>query len=105
MDALFSEYDRKLIEIGMLIHQIGGGVFERRYQEALRQEPKLALCDAESFSGGLLQMIQLGLTVEHIHLDPVCKADGWECVFRLKREGLVELSRRCGKEPEGGATA
>jgi recombinational DNA repair protein RecT len=69
--------------------------------QALRQNPMLALCSVESFTGALAQTLQLGLDLDrHITLVPRKNRETGvlECIFRLGHEGYRELNRRCGKE-------
>jgi hypothetical protein len=96
IDELFSDYDRKMINLGMMIKVIGENVLDRRYREALRRNPELKDCEADTMTGALLQMISLRLDFDHVDLRGEFINGQWKCVFAVRREGHLELNRRCG---------
>jgi recombination protein RecT len=73
---------------------------------AILKTPTLALCEATSFMGSLLQALQLGLEVNtplgQAYLIPRKKKEGngmfhWECNFQIGYQGLLDLCYRYGK--------
>jgi recombinational DNA repair protein RecT len=87
-------------EYGVITIRMGGALKALR-DRALQQNPALALCSGESFTGALMQTLQLGLDLDrHVALVPQRNGETGvlECVFRLCYKGYLELNRRCGKE-------
>jgi recombinational DNA repair protein RecT len=99
-------YDRKAVELGKMIHEIGEDVFLKAYNVALERNPQLTRCTAESLVTALLLMLHLGLGLDHVVLEPVFNLNlehEYVCKFRLTCKGYLELSRRCGGESEKSA--
>lgn len=70
--------------------------FTRIAITTVRQNPKLAECNAESLLGSLMTIAQLGLepgVLGQCYLIPY----GTECQFQLGYKGMIELLRRTGQ--------
>ncbi|GHV89889.1 hypothetical protein AGMMS50268_03920 [Spirochaetia bacterium] len=90
-----------------LPNKIGVERMMRVVMTAILNNPKLALCEPNSFFGALLQALQLGLEVNtplgQAYLIPRKKNDKngkflyWECKFQLGYQGLLDLCYRWGK--------
>lgn len=68
---------------------------------ALRTNPKLGLCDKNSFLGAVMVSAQLGLEVNtplgQAYLIPYNGKRGMECNFQLGYQGLLDLAYRSDK--------
>lgn len=76
--------------------------FTRIAITTIRQNPKLAECNAESLLGSLMTIAQLGLepgVLGQCYLIPFKnnKLDTIECQFQLGYKGMIELLRRTGQ--------
>ncbi|EFW38628.1 recombinase RecT [Treponema phagedenis] len=68
---------------------------------AVTRNPKLALCNQNSFFGALLTAAQLGLEVNtplgQAYLLPYDSKNGLQCQFQLGYQGMLELAYRSGQ--------
>ncbi|GHT52941.1 hypothetical protein FACS1894106_2770 [Spirochaetia bacterium] len=90
-----------------LPNKIGVERMMRIVMTAILNNPKLAMCEPNSFFGALLQSLQLGLEVNtplgQAYLIPrwnkklYNNKGGYECHFQMGYQGMIELCYRSGK--------